>query len=47
TLIASSYGMNFSSMPELEWQYGYPMAILMMLASAAGTYFFFKRKHWL
>jgi len=47
TLIASSYGMNFTSMPELEWQYGYPMAIVMMLASAAGTYFFFKRKHWL
>jgi len=47
TLIASSYGMNFNGMPELEWQYGYPMAILMMLASAAGTYFFFKRKHWL
>ncbi|MBT1445721.1 magnesium/cobalt transporter CorA [Shewanella sp. JM162201] len=47
TLIASSYGMNFASMPELEWQYGYPMAIAMMLASAAGTYFFFKRKRWL
>ena len=47
TLIASSYGMNFHGMPELGWQYGYPMAILMMLASAAGTYFFFKRKHWL
>ncbi|QYK06778.1 magnesium/cobalt transporter CorA [Shewanella zhangzhouensis] len=47
TLIASSYGMNFTTMPELEWQYGYPMAIAMMLASAAGTYFFFKRKRWL
>lgn len=47
TLIASSYGMNFSSMPELDWRFGYPMAILMMLASAAGTYLFFKRKGWL
>jgi magnesium transporter len=34
-------------MPELAWQYGYPMAIVMMVASAAGTYFFFKQKGWL
>ncbi len=47
TLIASSYGMNFSGMPELDWWFGYPMAILMMIASAAGTYLFFKRKGWL
>ncbi|MDF0535487.1 magnesium/cobalt transporter CorA [Shewanella yunxiaonensis] len=47
TLIASSYGMNFKHMPELDWFVGYPMAIVMMLASAAGTYFFFRRKGWL
>ncbi|MDO6621046.1 MULTISPECIES: magnesium/cobalt transporter CorA [unclassified Shewanella] len=47
TVIASSYGMNFTNMPELDWRFGYPMAIGMMLASAAGTYFFFKRKGWL
>ncbi|WP_299811247.1 magnesium/cobalt transporter CorA [uncultured Shewanella sp.] len=47
TVIASSYGMNFTNMPELEWQLGYPMAIAMMFGSAAGTYFFFKRKGWL
>ncbi|MCL1077523.1 magnesium and cobalt transport protein CorA [Parashewanella spongiae] len=47
TLIASSYGMNFGKMPELAWEYGYPMAIGMMLASAVGTYLFFKRKQWL
>ncbi|AQS35620.1 magnesium Mg(2+) and cobalt Co(2+) transport protein CorA [Shewanella psychrophila] len=47
TVIASAYGMNFTNMPELEWQFGYPMAILMMLASAGGTYAFFKRKGWL
>ncbi|BDM64703.1 magnesium transport protein CorA [Shewanella sp. NFH-SH190041] len=47
TLIASSYGMNFVNMPELQWEYGYPLAILMMLASAVGTYLFFKRKRWL
>ncbi|NRB22562.1 magnesium/cobalt transporter CorA [Shewanella sp.] len=47
TVIASAYGMNFTTMPELEWQFGYPMAILMMLASAGGTYAFFKGKGWL
>ncbi|MCE9678724.1 magnesium/cobalt transporter CorA [Shewanella sp. AS1] len=47
TVIASAYGMNFANMPELSWQLGYPMAILMMVGSAASTYFFFKRKGWL
>ncbi|CAM4208560.1 MULTISPECIES: magnesium/cobalt transporter CorA [Shewanella] len=47
TVIASAYGMNFTNMPELEWQWGYPMAIMMMIGSAASTYFFFKRKGWL
>ncbi|QSX35103.1 magnesium/cobalt transporter CorA [Shewanella avicenniae] len=47
TLIASSYGMNFKHMPELDWYVGYPLAIVLMLASAAGTYLFFRRKGWL
>ena len=47
TLIASIYGMNFKVMPELEWQHGYPLAILMMLAAAAGPYLYFKWKKWL
>lgn len=47
TLIASSYGMNFKNMPELEWSYGYPMAVLMMILAATATYLFFKLKRWL
>lgn len=47
TVIASAYGMNFVNMPELDWLLGYPMAIMMMIGSAAGTYLFFKRKGWL
>ena len=47
TLIASSYGMNFKNMPELEWHLGYPMALGMMVLSAVCTYFFFKLKRWL
>jgi magnesium transporter len=47
TLIASSYGMNFKNMPELEWYFGYPMALGMMVLSATLTYTFFKWKKWL
>lgn len=47
TLIASIYGMNFRSMPELSWPYGYPVAILLMIFSAIMPYMFFKRKGWL
>lgn len=47
TLVASIYGMNFAHMPELAWEYGYPMAVGMMMVSAIGPYWFFKRKGWL
>jgi magnesium transporter len=47
TLIASIYGMNFALMPELALDWGYPMAVAMMLASAVGTYLFFKWRRWL
>ncbi len=46
-LIASIYGMNFRHMPELEWYYGYPLAMLLMVAVAAGPILYLKRKHWL
>ena len=47
TLIASIYGMNFKSMPELEWQHGYPYALVAMLLAAVLPYVFFKWKKWL
>jgi magnesium transporter len=47
TVIASAYGMNFKSMPELDWPMGYPMALALMVASAVCTYLFFKWRHWL
>ncbi|POH85201.1 transporter, partial [Ralstonia pickettii] len=47
TLIGTIYGMNFEDMPELHWQYGYPLAIGVMLAFPTTLYFIFKRKHWL
>jgi magnesium transporter len=47
TLVASLYGMNFKYMPELEWTYGYPAAILLMIVSAVIPFFFFRWKGWL
>lgn len=47
TLIASVYGMNFSAMPELDFAFGYPMAILLMVASSLGTLYLFRRRRWL
>jgi len=53
TFIAGVYGMNFSrehsewNMPELWWTYGYPFALGLMAAVAAGMLFYFWRKGWL
>lgn len=47
TLIASIYGMNFKIMPELSWAWGYPMAILMMIAVAVGPILFLRHRGWL
>jgi magnesium transporter len=47
TLIASIYGMNFKAMPELDWHLGYPFALVLMLASVAAPFIFFRRKGWL
>ncbi len=47
TLIASIYGMNFKHMPELDWTFGYPIAIVLMLVAAVLPYYFFKWRKWL
>jgi len=47
TLIASIYGMNFKRMPELEWTYGYPFAVVLMIAAAILPFVIFKWKKWL
>jgi magnesium transporter len=47
TLIASIYGMNFKIMPELEWQWGYPLALVSMVLFAVLPYLFFRWKKWL
>ena len=47
TLIASIYGMNFKHMPELEWTYGYPFALVLMLGAAILPFLVFKWMKWL
>jgi magnesium transporter len=47
TLVGSIYGMNFESMPELHWRFGYPFSLLLMLASALVPFFWLRRKGWL
>jgi magnesium transporter len=47
TLIAGVYGMNFRHMPELNWVFGYPFALGLMVVAAGGLYSMFKRRGWL
>lgn len=46
TLIAGVYGMNFTHMPELEWTFGYPFALFLMVATVGGLWVLFKRSGW-
>jgi magnesium transporter len=39
--------MNFKMMPELNWQYGYLVAIVLMVLSSFGTLVYFKKRRWL
>ena len=47
TAFAGIWGMNFKAMPELEWAYGYPLALLVIGLSAGLVYWRFKRAGWL
>ncbi len=47
TAMAGIWGMNFEYMPELQWKFGYPLAV-GLIASAAGILFWrFRRTGWL
>lgn len=47
TLVASIYGMNFKHQPELDWEYGYYYALVLMVVSAVAPFIYFKRRGWL
>jgi magnesium transporter len=39
--------MNFKHMPELSWTFGYPLAVLLMVAISSGLWILFKKSGWL
>jgi magnesium transporter len=47
SLIGGIYGMNFANMPELDWAFGYPFALGLMLVVSLGLYLVFKKRKWI
>jgi magnesium transporter len=47
TLIAGIFGMNFHHMPELNWNYGYPLSLLAIVASAVLPILYLTRRGWI
>jgi len=47
TLIAGIYGMNFKAMPELQWEFGYPMALGVMTAIDGYLFYRLRKARWL
>ncbi|MCD8193121.1 MAG: magnesium and cobalt transport protein CorA [Tannerellaceae bacterium] len=46
TFLVGVWGMNFQYMPELALRYGYPISWLIILATAAGSWYYMKKKNW-
>jgi magnesium transporter len=46
-LVGTIYGMNFTYMPELDWVWGYPFALALMVGLGFGLYRVFKYRNWL
>jgi magnesium transporter len=47
TMVAGIYGMNFSFMPELSWQFGYPFVLTLTIVVCLFLYWRFRRSGWL
>jgi len=47
TFIAGIYGMNFESMPELKWPWGYPIVWIVIIAIGVVMLYYFRKKKWL
>ena len=47
TFIAGIYGMNFRYMPELNWKFGYPLVLIVMIIIALWMVVYFRKKKWL
>ncbi len=47
TVLAGIWGMNFEHMPELDWRFGYPAALLVMVGVCGYLFYRFRRARWL
>jgi magnesium transporter len=47
TMIAGVYGMNFNHMPELQWVWGYPFALGLMVVIDVYLFYRFRKAKWL
>jgi len=47
TFIVGIYGMNFKYMPEIDWHWGYPAILSVMVIIGISMLFYFRRKKWL
>lgn len=47
TMVAGIYGMNFDYMPELHWQFGYPLVIMIIVLACGLLYRNFRKNGWL
>jgi magnesium transporter len=47
TLIGTVYGMNFTQIPELNWDLGYPFALALMVLTSVTLFLIFKTRGWL
>lgn len=47
TVVSGIYGMNFKDMPELNWEYGYPMAWALMVAMVVGMLAYCRKRKWI
>jgi magnesium transporter len=45
-MIGTWYGMNFKSMPELEWRHGYAVAASLTFVSTLATFWYFRKRRW-
>ena len=46
-LVAGIYGMNFKNMPELNWAWGYPFALMLIVLTTLVPLIWFKWKDWI
>jgi magnesium transporter len=47
TMVAGVYGMNFVHMPEIDWRFGYPLAIALMVGIDVYLFWRFRKAKWL